>query len=153
MCLRSKVKRWFRMNMLFTPNQANPPHTGWICTGPVLLWGFPLHFKTPVTLETAPPSILRVSVYQFFSRPLSQFQPDVTKLHLGLSVWMKGRRELCQIRDQILLNTLSEMLPVAVDFTGPGPMTLGWLWLHSCSHRPLTGVGWGSWRNTSTQVA
>lgn len=63
-----------------------------------------------VAFENETPSILRVSVYHFFSRPLSQFQPDVTEPHLGLSVRMKGRRKLCQI----LLNTLPEILLVAL---------------------------------------
>lgn len=63
-----------------------------------------------VAFENETPSIPWVSVYHYFSRPLSQFQPDVTELHLGLSVWMKGRQKLCQI----LLNTLSEILLVAL---------------------------------------
>lgn len=75
-----------------------------------------------VAFENETPSILRVSVYHFFSRPLSQFQPDVTELHLGLSVWMKGRWKLCQI----LLNTLPGILLVALLARQPPYSLLLW---------------------------
>lgn len=97
MCLRSKVK--LRCSTLCT---------GWIfievhsCKVSFIRKVFdvsswpqtPKHLWKRCTLRSQAPSILQ----QFFSHLLSQFQPDVTKLHLGLSVWMKGRWKLCQIR-------------------------------------------------------